>query len=210
MIIKYFLTLILVSLFLSNLGQIRDSIYPNKFKDNTYLLFVDINDSALCNKDSVSKLTQGLNEFYFTKKGNIISKPYHKSHGDTLYDKMSFLFGTYSVSNEGISYQLNKVYTIKLKYEYSLSSNKYIDITDYNAGKTKKLSDKARFISKNNCVNFPYGNRGYARALFTNEKIRPLTRRDDDEPFGQVLEKNPEYEEEFLDKFRQILIFKDL
>jgi hypothetical protein len=210
MIIKYFLTLVLVSIFLPSLGQIGDSTFFNKFKENTYFRFVDINDSALCNKDSVSKFTQGLNEFYFTKKGNIITKPYHKNHGDTLYDKMSFLFGTYSISDTAISYQLNKVYTIKMKYEYSLSSNKFIDTTDYNTGKTKKISDKTHFISKNNCINFPYGNRGYARTLFTNKKIRPLTRRDDDEPFGQVLEKNSEYEKEFLDKFRQILIFKDL
>ena len=176
------------------------------FKVDTYFMSFLPKDELLCGLDSSSR-TDDCFEFYFTKRGNVIYKHYSPIEGQAW-----FYFGTYLLSDTGITYTTTNRYFVKMDTEARWDNNgneqvdKRIDHTDYNKGKLKKQKPFVEIIPKNNCKEFPYA----IAPVNQSKRVTIIINTPHTVSPGSVFESNEKQKEILVRKIRTINIFRDL
>jgi hypothetical protein len=176
------------------------------FKEDTYFMTFRPKVDRLCSLDSSSR-SDDCFEFYFTKKGNVIYKHYSPNEIEAW-----FYFGSYSLSDTGITYTTTDRYYVKMKLNYrselvdGVYIDKTIDTTDYNKGKHRELSPFVEFIEKNNCKEFPYA----IAPENSTKRVRVVINTPHTVSPGSVFEKNDTQKEILARKIKTIKLFQDL
>jgi hypothetical protein len=197
---------ILVFVFLNTTLFCQNPQDKKHFDDDTYYMTFLPKIERLCGIGSASR-TNNCFEFYFTKKGSVIYKWYSPIEGEAW-----FYYGTYFLTDTGISYTTTNLYYVKVKYDYQFEKinghlvDKRVDTTNYNKGKLKKIKPFEEFIYKNNCKEFPYA---IAPENYT-KRIMVTINTPHTIPPGSVFETNDRQKEILTRKIKTIKIFEDL
>lgn len=163
-----------------------------------YLTSRESTDSLLCSKDSVLQTECGIEDFYFTLKGNVIQREYCKEEQEAAW-----IIGKYRIGDSGIVCQMDKAYIVTLA--------KAPDTTNYNRGRYFNLERKEPFlIAKSACNGFMYTRpyEDWKKAML--RKTISLGKYKGPMPFGRVYYTDKVVEEKMLLELRKVKPLIDL
>jgi hypothetical protein len=148
-------------------------------------------DSSLCDKGSCKSSNCGIEDFYFTEKGNVIQRVSCADEEDALW-----VIGKYRVSDSGMVCQMDKVYIVSLKKQEGS------DTINYNKGEYTNLESREPFLlEKSTCTGVQYMKR------YSDEQ---RLRAGDGAPFGRMYFEDKAWEEKMLTEMRKVKALKVL
>ncbi len=156
-------------------------------------------DSSLCKREACIGTDCGIEDYYFTLKGNMIQRISCLHEDDALW-----AVGTYRMSDSGIFCQMDRVYIVPLKYNEDMSIDTVA--TNYNRGKWIDADEKDPYLIKNSACNEIRFSRRYT------EEIRNKWRADKEPviPFGRIYYEDKEWEKSRLEEMRKVKALADL
>ena len=151
-----------------------------------YLTSRESTDSTLCNKAAMLETDCGIEDFYFTLKGNVIQRMYCKGE-----EEIAWMTGKYRVGDSGLICQMDKVYILSL--------SKTGDSTNFNRGRFMELSSKEPFmLQKSSCggISFikPYNEQ---QRLYAQKNGRSSV-------YGRIYFDQKEHEAQMLAELRKV------
>lgn len=156
-------------------------------------------DSSLCKKEACIGTDCGIEDYYFTLKGNVIQRIYCMHEEDALW-----AVGTYRMSDSGIFCQMDRVYIVPIKYNEDMSIDTVA--TNYNRGKWIDASEKDPYLIANSACNEIRFSRRYTEQIrnkWRAEKRATI-------PFGRIYYEDKELEKARLAEMRQVKALADL
>jgi hypothetical protein len=156
-----------------------------------FLTSCESTDSTLCDKSACKSSNCGIEDFYFTPKGNVIQRVSCADEEDALW-----VVGKYRVSDSGMVCQMDKVYIVSLKKQEG------IDTVNYNSGEYTNLESREPFLlEKSACTGVQYTKR------YSDEQ---RLRAGDGAPFGRMYYEDKAWEEKMITEMRKVNAFRDL
>ncbi|MCW3121108.1 MAG: hypothetical protein JWQ38_600 [Flavipsychrobacter sp.] len=150
-------------------------------------------DSLLCNPDSCVATDCGIEDYYFTLKGNVVQRVSCLGEEDALW-----VIGKYRVGDSGIVCQMDKVYMVSLKPGPDGTVN-------YNKGEYVNLENKEpHLLARSACKGILYTKR------YSETQLTELRQRRESAPFGRIYSQKKDREEVMVAELKKVKVLADL
>ena len=151
-----------------------------------YLTSRESTDSTLCNNAAMLETDCGIEDFYFTLKGNVLQRMYCKDE-----EEIAWMTGKYRVGDSGLICQMDKVYLLSL--------SKTGDTTNYDRGRFMELSSKEPFmLQKSSCA-------GISFIKHYNEQQRLYAQKNGrSSVYGRIYFEQKDHEAQMLAELRKV------
>ncbi|MBL7718012.1 MAG: hypothetical protein JNL72_04190 [Flavipsychrobacter sp.] len=160
-----------------------------------YVTSCETGEATLCSKDSCLQSDCGIEDYYFTKKGNVIQRNSCLNEQDALW-----IIGRYQVTDSGMLCQMEKVYIVPLNYNEDGTPA----TTDYNKGQYTYLSNQEPYLlTKSTCPGVQYSkkyNANQQKALSTQGRS----------VVGRIYYEDSNWEKRMLEEMRQVKALAEL
>lgn len=170
--------------------QVEDNSLPNV---NMFITSCETTDSLLCSTNSCLSSDCGIEDYYFTLKGNVIQRVSCKGEEDALW-----VIGKYRINDSGIVCQMDKVYMVSLKPGPD-------GVINYQKGKFVNLENKEpHWLIPSKCTGILYTRR------YNNMQMMELRQRSDNPPHGRIYSRNKDRETSQLAELKQVKVLAGL
>jgi hypothetical protein len=170
--------------------QAADNSLPNV---EMFITSCESTDSLLCSTDSCLASDCGIEDYYFTLKGNVVQRVSCLGEEDALW-----VIGKYRINDSGIVCQMDKVYMVSLKPGVDGTVN-------YNKGEFVSLDSKEpHWLHPSTCKGVLYTKR------YNDMQMMELKQRSDNPPFGRIYSQNKEREAGMVAELKKVKVLADL
>lgn len=173
-----------------NEQQVEDNSLPNV---EMFITSCESTDSLLCTTDSCLASDCGIEDYYFTLKGNVVQRVSCLGEEDALW-----VIGKYRINDSGIVCQMDKVYMVSLKPGADGTVN-------YNKGEFVNLDNKEpHWLNPSTCKGILYTKR------YNDMQMMELKQRSNNPPFGRIYSQNKEREAGMVAELKKVKVLADL